>query len=820
MSITDKVTDINIVDEMNNSFLDYAMSVIVSRALPDVRDGLKPVHRRILYAMNDLNNTADKPYKKSARIVGDCIGKYHPHGDTSVYDAMVRMAQEFSYREPLVDGQGNFGSIDGDGAAAMRYTEARMAKLAMELLRDINKETIDFQDNYDASEREPIVLPARFPNLLVNGATGIAVGMATSIPPHNLGEVIDGVIAYINDNEITIPGLMKYIKGPDFPLGANILGSSGFAKAYETGNGSVKVRSEYEVFEEKNGKSTIIITEIPFQVNKSTLVEKIADCVKDKRVEGITDLRDESNREGIRIVIELSKNVTPEVILNNLFKFTQLESSFSMNMLALVHGVPKILNLKEFIKHYVDHQVIVTRRKAMFELKKAQERAHILQGYVIALDNIEQVIKIIRGSQTDALAMESLMSNFELSEKQSKAIMDMQLRRLTGLQREKIQGELDELLSIINSLNELLNSDELVFESIKENLINMRAKYANERRSKVIEGYFDSSMNYEELIEEQNVIITLTKSGYIKRILPEHYRTQSRGGKGTIGMKVNEEDTVSNVLFTSTHADLLFFTNTGRVFKTRVHKVPEYSRTAKGLPLINLVDILDGEKITKIISIKDYEENSYLMFVTKYGLGKKTLLSEYEKIQKNGKRAIGLNENDEVKSVLITTDSDELIVSTSNGKSLRCSLSQFRSLSRVARGVRALKLDEGEAIVGADVIEPTDMILSVSENGFGKATEIENFRVQGRGGKGVKSLKVTEKTGQVVSVMKLNHEEMQSNDLLLITKQGQVIRICASAVKISGRATQGVTLMRLNSGDLIANVEFIKKDESNVEDEE
>lgn len=821
--MSDKITNKNIVDEMNNSFLDYAMSVIVSRALPDVRDGLKPVHRRILYAMNDLGNTADKPYKKSARIVGDVIGKYHPHGDSSVYEAMVRMSQEFSFRDPLVDGHGNFGSLDGDGAAAMRYTEARMSKLAMELLRDINKDTIDFQENYDGSESEPIVLPARYPNLLVNGASGIAVGMATSIPPHNLGEVIDATIAYMADEDIDVAGLMEHIKGPDFPLGANILGNAGIRKAYETGNGSIKVRSEYEIFYDKKERATIIISEIPFQVNKATLVEKIADCVKDKRIEGISDLRDESDRDGVRIVIELARNATPEVIINNLFKMTQLEASFSLNMLALVHGVPKVLKLKEILQYYVEHQIEVTRRKTAFELRKAQERAHILEGLQIALDHIDEVINLIRNSTTQDNAMEQLTSKFNLSVKQAKAILEMQLRRLTGLEREKLDKELNELLSLIAELEAILASEEKVKEIIRENLLDMRARFATDRRSKIIEGYFDSSIDYEQLIEESNVIITLTKSGYIKRLSPDNYRTQARGGKGTKGMNVNDEDVVSNVLFTSTHSDLLFFTDTGKVFKTRTHRVPEYSRTAKGLPLVNLIDIDPQEHITKIISIKDYEADNFLMIVTKSGLGKKTPLAEYSRINKNGKIAISLRENDAVQSVLVVKPEEELLISSAHGKALRCKEEIFRATGRTAHGVRALNLQEDDMIIGTDVVSAADYIVVISENGFGKATSVENYRIQNRGGKGVKSMKITPKNGNVVAAIKMNELELTNSDLLLITINGQVIRISSQAIKKSGRDTLGVTLMRLSDGDSIANVEFIDTPEEvdeGVSDEE
>ncbi len=806
----EKLNNHNIVDEMSNSFLDYAMSVIVSRALPDVRDGLKPVHRRILYAMNDLGNTADKPYKKSARIVGDVIGKYHPHGDTSVYDAMVRMAQDFSFRVPLVDGHGNFGSIDGDGAAAMRYTEARMSKMAMELLKDINKNTIDYQDNYDGSEREPIVLPSRIPNLLVNGTNGIAVGMATSIAPHNLGEVVKATIAYMKNRDITIAEMMEYIKGPDFPLGAQVLGDFGIKKAYETGNGSIRVRSKYEIVYDKNDRASIVVTEIPYQVNKSSLVEKIASTVKDKRVEGIVDLRDESDRDGIRIVMDLSRAATPEVVINNLFKFTQLESTFSFNMLALVNGEPKVLNLKEIIHYYVEHQIDVTRRKTEFELKKATDRAHILEGLKIALDSIDRVIAIIRGAKTQDEALASLISEFELTEKQAKSILEMQLRRLTGLEREKIESELAELLAIINNLKEILGSSELIDQIIIDDLQEIAIKYPSERRTEILAGNFESDLDYESLIEEENVIITLTEGGYIKRLSADTYKTQGRGGKGLKGMNVNDEDQVSEILFTSTHSDVLFFTNTGKVFRTRAHKIPAYSRTAKGLPLVNLIDIEKGEKITNLISINEYNEDEFLMIITENGLGKKTKLSEYSRINKNGKKAVVLNDGDVVNTVKVIKTGESLIIASSNGKALHANEVAFRAQGRTSRGVRALRLEEGAVIIGAEIVKEDDLLITISERGFGKASAISEYRLQNRGGKGIKNLNITEKNGEVVEIKKISPEDIGKTDLLIITEHGQVIRLSGADIKISGRSTQGVTLMRMNDEDLVANVELIE----------
>jgi len=812
--MSDKINDKNITDEMNNSFLDYAMSVIVSRALPDVRDGLKPVHRRILFAMNDLGNYADKPYKKSARIVGDVIGKYHPHGDSSVYSAMVRMAQDFSYRVPLVDGHGNFGSLDGDGAAAMRYTEARMSKIAMELLKDINKNTIEFQENYDGSEMEPVVMPARFPNLLVNGASGIAVGMATNIPPHNLTEVIDGIIAYINNHDIEVEELMEIIKGPDFPLGAQILGNMGIKKAYLTGNGSIKVRSKFEIIYDKKERASIVVREIPFQVNKSTLVERIAEVAKNKIVEGISDLRDESDRDGVRIVIELSKGITPEVVVNNLFKNTQLENTFSLNMLALVYGEPKVLNLKEMVKYYFDHQVVVTTRRLQFDLKKAEERAHILEGLKIALDNVDEVIAVIRSAPTQESAQNSLQEKFSLSERQSKSILDMQFKRLTGLEREKLENELLELIKLIEEIKEILASEEKINEIIKTDLIEIERKYGNPRRTEIIEGYIDSGMDYEDLIEEENVIVTLTSSGYIKRTATDVYKTQNRGGKGIKGMNVNEEDNVTNVLVTSTHSDIMFFTTSGHVFKIRAHKIPEFSRTAKGIPLQNLISITKEDKITNILSLKEYSDDGFLMFITKNGIGKKSKISDYERINVNGKIALKLNEGDNVNAVFTVGVNDNIFIASKEGKALVSSETSFRTLGRTSVGVRALKLLETDEIIGAGVIGEDDMILTVTENGFGKATHFKNYRLQNRGGKGVKNISVTAKIGQVVSVLKISENDMNDKDLLFITQEGIVMKTEVSNIKVSGRATQGVTLMRLNATDKVANVEIMEKTEN------
>lgn len=800
--MSDKINDLEIIDEMNNSFLDYAMSVIVSRALPDVRDGLKPVHRRILFAMNDLGNYADKPYKKSARIVGDVIGKYHPHGDSSVYSAMVRMAQDFSTREMLVDGHGNFGSLDGDGAAAMRYTEARMSKLAMELIKDMNKKCVDFQENYDGTELEPVVLPSRYPNLLVNGSSGIAVGMATNIPPHNLGEVIAGTIALIQNPDITIDELNEYIKGPDFPLGAKILGLNGIKKMYHSGNGSMRIRSKYDVFEEKNGKHTIIISEIPYQVNKAVLVEKIADCVKNKIIEGITDIRDESNREGIRVVIELSRNTTPEIVINNLFKYTNLEMNYSANMLALVNGEPKVLNLKEILHYYYLHQVDVNTRKIQFDLKKAEDRAHILKGLAIALDNIDAVIALIRAAATQDIAMKGLIERFGLTEIQSKAILDMQFKRLTGLERQKIEAELNDLDELIKRLHDILADSNKLDQIIIEELNDIYTKYGNPRRTVIDETYAESNVEMESLMEEQDIIITLTENGYIKRNTEDAFRVQSRGGKGSKGMNVGEDDNVNMSIFTTTHSDLLFFTNTGRVFKIRSHQVPEFSRTARGLPLVNLIDIEKNESVTNIISFKEYNEGSNLFFATECGLGKKTSLTEYLRIKKNGKRAISLNEGDVLKSVFEVRDDELIFVASADGKAVLTESTNIRNMGRTSRGVRILRLSENDKIIGAVKTNVDNAILTITENGYGKATPISDYRIQNRGGKGVKNLKITDKTGNVVGIAEVESTN-ETGDLLMVSKNGIIIRTKLNEVKYAGRATQGVRMMRLSEDDKV-----------------
>ena len=810
-----KIKDKNIVSEMETSFLDYAMSVIVSRALPDVRDGLKPVHRRILYAMSELGNYSDKPYKKSARIVGDVIGKYHPHGDSSVYSAMVRMAQDFSYKKPLVDGHGNFGSLDGDGAAAMRYTEARMSKIAMEMIKDINKETIDFQENYDGSELEPKVLPAKFPNLLINGANGIAVGMATNIPPHNINEVIDALIEQIKNPEINLETLCEYIKGPDFPLGGIILGDAGIKKAYASGKGNIKIRSKCEIIENEK-RSTIIVKEIPYQVNKAMLVEKIAEVARHKKVEGIRDLRDESDKDGVRIVIELQTKANPHVVLNSLFKNTNLEMSYSINLLALDHGRPRIMNLKEILDAYIKHQQEILIRKLKFELRKAEEKAHFLSGLMIAVNNIDDVIEIIKNAKTQEDASNILISKYELSKIQAKAILDMQLKRLTGLEIEKLKNEYAEINKIINELKELLSSQEKMNNVIIEELQIIKEKYKENRKTEIIKGHFDS-IDDEDLIDEQQMIVTLTKSGYIKRVNEETYRAQNRGGTGIKAMSTNDEDNVENILSTSTHSDLLFFTNVGKVYKIRAHRIPEFNRTAKGLPLINLINMEEHEKISNILTINNYE-NGYLVFVTKKGKIKKTKISEYERINVNGKKAIKIIEDDEIQQVLFAKDNENIIAATKLGKAILIELNNIKPLSRNSSGVKLITLEKNDEIVGFNKITENSLALSITNNGFGKATRIENYRIQNRGGKGITNIKLTEKTGKVIAFTTIDENELENKDIMLITKTGQLIRMKLKSIKISARATQGVKMMRLKDDDEIVKFEIVES--QNVEENE
>lgn len=809
------VKEINISQEMRSSFLDYAMSVIVARALPDVRDGLKPVHRRILYAMHDLGMHSDKAYKKSARIVGEVIGKYHPHGDSAVYDTMVRMAQDFNYRYMLVDGHGNFGSVDGDAAAAMRYTEARMSKISMELLRDINKDTIDYQDNYDGSEREPVVMPARFPNLLVNGTSGIAVGMATNIPPHQLGEVIDGVLAISRDPDLTIQELMEIITGPDFPTAGLILGRSGIRKAYETGRGSITLRAKVEIEQKANGKEVIIVRELPYQVNKAKLVEKIAELVRDKKIDGITDLRDESDRKGMRMVIEVRKDANANVLLNNLYKQTALQTSFGINLLALVDGQPKVLNLKQCLKYYLDHQVVVIRRRTEFELKKAEARAHILEGLRIALDNLDAVISLIRSSRTTDIAREGLMTQFNLSEKQAQAILDMRLQRLTGLEREKIEEEFQNLMQLIAELKAILADEEKVLEIIREELNEIKERFNDERRTEIVSGGLEM-IEDEDLIPRENIVITLTHNGYVKRLPVSTYRAQRRGGRGIQGMGTNEDDFVEHLITTSTHDTILFFTNKGKVYRSKGYEIPEFSRTAKGIPIINLLEIEKGEWVNAIIPVEEFVDDWFLFFTTKEGISKRSPLSSFANIRNNGLIALNLREGDELISVRMTDGSKEMIIGTKNGLLIRFPETDVRSMGRTATGVKGITLSDEDEVVGMEVLEESAEILVVTKNGYGKRTPSEEYRRQGRGGKGIKTCNITDKNGDLVTMKVVTGEE----DLMLITTGGVLIRIPVSSISMTGRNTQGVKLISLNKAEneYVATVAKVDKEEEKIDD--
>ncbi|MBC1526889.1 DNA gyrase subunit A [Listeria seeligeri] len=803
-----RITEINLNKEMRTSFLDYAMSVIVARALPDVRDGLKPVHRRILYAMNDLGMTSDKAYKKSARIVGEVIGKYHPHGDTAVYFTMVRMAQDFSYRNMLVDGHGNFGSVDGDMAAAMRYTEARMSKISMELLRDINKDTIDYADNYDGSEREPVILPARFPNLLVNGSSGIAVGMATNIPTHHLGEVIDGVLALSNDPDISIRDLMEYIPGPDFPTAGMIMGRSGIRRAYESGRGSITVRGRVDIEEKKNGKETIVITEIPYQVNKARLVERIAELAREKKIDGITSLNDESDRSGMRIVIEVRRDISASVIVNNLFKMTALQTTFGINMLALVDNHPKVLNLKEILYYYLEHQKVVIRRRTEFELRKAEARAHILEGLRIALDNIDAIIKLIRGSKTSDVAKEGLMTQFNLSDKQAQAILDMRLQRLTGLEREKIEEEYQNLVALINDLKAILADDERILEIIREELEEIKVKYADKRRTEILAGDL-VSLEDEDLIPEEEVAITLTKRGYIKRLPLSTYRSQRRGGRGIQGMSTHEDDFVEHLVATSTHDTLLFFTNTGKVYRSKGYEVPEYGRTAKGIPIINLLGIESQEQVNAVINLSEFTDDNYLFFTTKHGVVKRTTLSQFAKIRQSGLRAVELRENDELISVQMTDGNKNMIIATKHGQSIYFPEANIRVMGRTAAGVRGIRLREGDEVIGMEVLEDDEKVLVVTEKGYGKQTPASQYPLRNRGGMGVKTVTITEKNGNLVAMKTVTGEE----DLMLMTVSGVLIRFEIDTVSQTGRSAMGVKLIRLDEDEKVATVAKVPKEE-------
>ena len=809
-----KIDQINISSEMRASFLEYAMSVIVARALPDVRDGMKPVHRRILYAMNDLGMYSDKPHKKSARIVGEVIGKYHPHGDSAVYETMVRMAQSFSYRYELVDGHGNFGSIDGDGAAAMRYTEARMSKIAMELLKDLKLDTVNFIDNYDGEEREPEVLPARFPNLLVNGASGIAVGMATNIPPHNLTETIDAAIAIMENPDISTLELMEeYISGPDFPTGGYILGRVGIKQAYETGKGSLTCRAKVNIEELANGKPQIIVTEIPYQVNKATLIEKIADLVRDKRIEGITDLRDESNREGIRIVIELRKDVQVEVILNQLYRMTALQTTFGVNMLALDQYAPKLLSLKEMLSLYIEHQIEVTLRRTGYLLKKAEERAHILEGLKVALDNIDAILSLIRSSQDDTVALNRLMTEFKLSDIQAKAILDMRFRRLTGLERSKIEEEYNGLVNDIIDLKDILANHHRVVTIIKEELISVKQRYGDQRRTEIIEA--DIDMQDEDLIPQEEIFISMTANGYIKRIPTNTYRTQNRGGKGIKGMTVNSDDVIDMFIKMSTHDYLMLFTNFGKVYRIKGYRVPNAGRTAKGIPVVNLLNLDQNEKIKAIIADDGSEENKFLIFVTKMGLVKRVSLQEFSSIRQTGKIAISLREGDELVNVKRTTGDNEIIIGGSNGKAVRFNENSVRPMGRNASGVKGFNADGGE-VIGLATDSEGSYILVVTQKGYGKKSALEDYRLTSRGGKGVKTVNITERNGELVSLRAVNGDE----DLMIITDEGVVIRISLSDVAVYGRNAQGVKLINIDENKKVATVAIVDHEEETEEEQQ
>jgi DNA gyrase subunit A len=807
------VKGVNITKEIETSFLDYAMSVIVSRALPDVRDGLKPVHRRILYGMQELGNTADKAYKKSARIVGDVMGKYHPHGDSSIYDAMVRMAQDFSYRYMLVDGHGNFGSVDGDGAAAMRYTESRMSRIAMEMLRDINKDTIDYTDNYDGSEKEPIVLPSRYPNLLVNGAAGIAVGMATNIPPHQLGETIDGVIALSENPAITTEELMEIIPGPDFPTGGLILGRSGIRRAYETGRGSIIIRAKVEIEQKSNGKETILIHELPYQVNKAKLIEKIAELVRDKKIDGITNLRDESDRRGMRVVIEIRKDANANVVLNNLYKQTAMQSSFGINMLSLVNGQPKVMGLKEMLHHYLEHQKVIIRRRTEFDLRKAEDRAHILEGLRIALDHIDEIIAIIRGSRSGEEAKPQLMERFNLSERQAQAILDMRLVRLSGLEREKIEAEYQELQILIAELKEILADEAKIVEIIRTEILELKERFNDKRRTEITSGGLEM-IEDEDLIPVENSVITLTHNGYIKRLAANTYRSQKRGGRGVQGMGTNEDDFVEHLMNTSTHDTILFFTSKGKVFRAKGYEIPEFGRTAKGLPIVNLLNIEKGEKVTAMIRVGSFDEDAYFIFTTKTGITKRTPVSQFANIRTNGLIAISLREDDDLISVRLTDGDKQVIIGTRDGMLVRFQEEDIRSMGRTAGGVRGIKLRDGDEVVGMEIIEPGQEILVVTAKGYGKRTSEEEYRLQSRGGVGLKTIQITDKNGPMVAVKTVDGSE----DLMLITINGMLIRMDVNDISLIGRSTQGVRLIRLGDDELVATVAKVEKEEESNEE--
>lgn len=809
------LVNVNLTSEMKTSFIDYAMSVIVARALPDVRDGLKPVHRRILYGMNELGVTPDKPHKKSARITGDVMGKYHPHGDSSIYEAMVRMAQWWSYRHMLVDGHGNFGSMDGDGPAAQRYTEARMSKISLEMLRDINKNTVDFADNYDSSEREPLVLPSRFPNLLVNGATGIAVGMATNIPPHNLGETIDAVKLIMDNPDVTTHDLMEVLPGPDFPTGALVMGRSGIHRAYETGKGSIVLRARTEIEETKSGRERIVVTEFPYMVNKTKVHEHIVRLVQEKRIDGITAVRDESNREGVRFIIEVKRDASAHVILNNLFKLTQMQTNFSFNMLAIQNGVPKILSLREILLAYIEHQKEVVTRRTIFDKEKAEARAHILAGLLIALDHIDEVIRIIRNSETDAEAQAELMSRYELSERQSQAILDMRLRRLTGLERDKIQSEYDDLMKLIADLTDILAKPERVVAIIKEELEEVKRKFSDKRRTELMVGEV-LSLEDEDLIEEADVLITLSNKGYIKRLNQDEFTAQKRGGRGVQGTGVKDDDFVRELVSTSTHERLLFFTNKGRVYRLKGYEIPEYGRTAKGLPIVNLLKLDEGETIQTIINVQaEHDDHSYLFFTTRHGVVKRTSVTEFANIRQNGLKALNLKDEDELINVFLTDGQTDIIIGTKMGYAVRFNENQVRNMGRAATGVRGVNLRQDDHVVGASVISDNQEVLVITEKGYGKRTLASEYATKGRGGKGMKTANITEKNGPLAGLMAVNGDE----DLMIITNTGVIIRTNVANISQTGRATLGVKVMRLDKGAQIVTFTSVEAEDEKEVDE-
>lgn len=814
-ALNGKIVPIEISAEMKRSFIDYSMSVIASRALPDVRDGLKPVHRRILFTLHELGMTPSKAYSKSARLVGDCMGKYHPHGDSAIYDALVRLAQDFSSRYPLIDGHGNFGSIDGDSAAAMRYTEARMAKITPYMLADIEKDTVDFKPNYDEKQMEPVVLPSRFPNLLVNGSSGIAVGMATNIPPHNLGEVIDGVNLLIDNPNAQISDLMALIKGPDFPTGGTILGLSGIKEAYRTGRGSIKIRAKAEIEQmEKSGKSRIVVTEIPYQVNKAHLVEKIAELVRDKKIDGITDLRDESDRNGISVVIELRRDVNAQVILNQLYKHTQLQETFGVIMLALVDGQPRILNLKDVLHYFVEHQKDVIVRRTKFNLAKAEAEAHILAGLRIALDHIDEVISTIRQSRTTEIARNSLISKFGLSEKQAQAILDMRLHRLTGLEREKLEQDYEELIRLIKHLKEVLNSEKMILDIVKKELNDVKDKFADGRRTEI--SYEDSTMDIEDLIDEEDVVITITHNGYIKRIPVSTYRAQKRGGRGVTAMATKEEDFVEHMFITTTHNYMLFFTNKGKVYRLKVYEIPEAGRTAKGTALVNLLLVSSDEQVNAIIPVKEYSEKLLLFMATKRGVTKKTKLKEYNSSRKDGLIAINLDDGDELIGVKLTEGNDEIILCTKKGMAIRFAEKEVREMGRTARGVKGISLEPSDQVVGMDSIIDGADIVTITENGFGKRTDINEYRSQSRGGKGIMACRLTDKTGDLAGIKIVN----TGDEILVLTAEGVMIRTRIDEISRLGRASQGVTIMKTGESKVVAIAKLSGKDEDENENEE